>query len=210
MAAAAASGRNWISIHAPRGGSDDARGNTASGKLEFQSTLPVGGATARLKLSVRPISFQSTLPVGGATLYFHGLRHWIQISIHAPRGGSDRRWEGRRTSRRDFNPRSPWGERRSRDDFTTFYKNISIHAPRGGSDAASSPSTYRLSIFQSTLPVGGATRPARAPSYPGWHFNPRSPWGERPRPAVVSVGVLYISIHAPRGGSDTTRVGDSR
>ena len=56
--------------------------------------------------------FQSTLPVGGAT----GTRFTIQtgtnISIHAPRGGSDYR---------DATP----------DEIAEF---ISIHAPRGGSD----------------------------------------------------------------------------
>ena len=91
------------------------------------------------------------------------------ISIHAPRGGSDRR-SGRRsqgTSRRDFNPRSPWGERLSR-----------------ARDAVN----YRCTkTFQSTLPVGGATCPGRA------------------SPAYISF--VDISIHAPRGGSDSDRHG---
>ena len=56
--------------------------------------------------------FQSTLPVGGATNRASG--NWIQtpVSIHAPRGGSDP--DGRQGIQRHgrFNPRSPWGERR--------------------------------------------------------------------------------------------------
>ena len=59
-------------------------------------------------------------------------------------------------------------------------------------------------LFQSTLPVGGATglcfvvRPLLS------YFNPRSPWGERLdfyNPVFANLG---ISIHAPRGGSDIT------
>ena len=60
-------GRFRISIHAPRGGSDQPFGTNSIHDLLFQSTLPVGGATKlhaqRHSLSI----FQSTLPVGGAT-----------------------------------------------------------------------------------------------------------------------------------------------
>ena len=85
--------------------------------------------------------------------------------------------------------------------------SISIHAPRGGSDAFSpafgsflgnfnprSPWGERLlgvsrldgsaQSFQSTLPVGGATEVLSVPPF-----------------------TLRISIHAPRGGSDTSSRG---
>ena len=78
-----------------------------------------------------------------------------------------------------FNPRSPWGERlvwvRIGDDISI----ISIHAPRGGSDYVSMTDPTIILVFQSTLPVGGAT------------LTP-----EELRAAYE------ISIHAPRGGSD--------
>ena len=56
----------------------------------FQSTLPVGGATiAQSSHAHGHHRFQSTLPVGGATfLVFLGISR-VEISIHAPRGGSD-------------------------------------------------------------------------------------------------------------------------
>ena len=57
-------------------------------------------------------AFQSTLPVGGAT--------------GSGSGGFSRR--------RDFNPRSPWGERLARGRLERPSVGISIHAPRGGSD----------------------------------------------------------------------------
>ena len=56
-----------ISIHAPRAGSDDVNYNRATYFMEFQSTLPVRGATEKAKREENP----------------------DYISIHAPRAGSD-------------------------------------------------------------------------------------------------------------------------
>ena len=170
---------------------------------EFQSTLPVRGATPALAQSSPTSSnfnprspcgerrvcvgfapeilrFQSTLPVRGATYAVSMLCYDPLISIHAPRAGSDLAgmW-----------PRLAW--------------MISIHAPRAGSDDCCVPCAWgyshfnprspcgerhttgntqmRPDIFQSTLPVRGATRPLQPP-------------GD---------GCL-ISIHAPRAGSDPT------
>ena len=81
-----------ISIHAPRGGSDLESEPGRWSPCEFQSTLPVGGATFPvLDGSLIALLFQSTLPVGGATDEEHGHGAF---------------------SCKDFNPRSPWGERR--------------------------------------------------------------------------------------------------
>ena len=56
--------------------------------------------------------FLSTLPARGAT--HRGLdfvKAGGQISIHAPREGSDYLRDGARKSQKDFYPRSPRGER---------------------------------------------------------------------------------------------------
>ena len=58
----------------------------------------------------------------------------LNISIHAPRVGSDHRAETMARHSQHFNPRSPCGER------------LLEPAP-----------PKRLSLFQSTLPVWGAT-----------------------------------------------------
>ena len=100
----------------------------------------------------------------------------------------------------DFNPRSPWGERQNGLRQYRHRKNfnprspwgsdvcfprcdqsivISIHAPRGGSDQFRLAYVTQCFLFQSTLPVGGATTV-------GWPID----------------GDATISIHAPRGGSD--------
>ena len=52
-------------------------------------------------------------------------------------------------------------------------------APRVGSDYGDRDAAVGYVTFQSTLPVGGATRIQREPGRVHQHFNPRSPWGER-------------------------------
>ena len=108
--------------------------------------------------------FQSTLPGWGATP--SGLVQPAQ--------------------RRDFNPRSPDGERRVPDGVLDRIRAISIHAPRMGSDESDAACRGRRFPFQSTLPGWGAT------------------FSWRGLPPTVD-----ISIHAPRMGSDflTTQAG---
>ena len=169
----------------------------------FQSTLPARGATCRAKFASQSRSrFQSTLPARGATT--RGCRkpvRRVDISIHAPRTGSDGP-PGRTTAlRSDFNPRSPHGERPERNAVgggkeCLFQSTlpargatkceprgladrvISIHAPRTGSDASFHPVHPFCTAFQSTLPARGATRRKPVPTR-RHYFNPRSPHGER-------------------------------
>ena len=86
---------------------------------------------------------------------------------------------------------------------------ISIHAPRVGSDRGWKMRRQWTQLFQSTLPVWGATPRNRTEPAAHRHFNPRSPCGER----LVSSGtpLLWhrISIHAPRVGSDDISLRDS-
>ena len=160
----------------------------------------------------------------------HSRRMLPNISIHAPRTGSDLTYST-----------SP------------AIRKISIHAPRTGSDTASLLATDGVITFQSTLPARGATARAdgvlivllisihapRTGSDRGLrprdvrlaHFNPRSPHGERHiAEIIITVWVLfqstlpargatnwddinkayseYISIHAPRTGSDQRQMAD--
>ena len=100
-----------ISIHAPRTGSDDgyycevaptgtfqstlpARGATRSvsrraARKTFQSTLPARGATQSKRTRHFASTFQSTLPARGATRRRGAACQLGDISIHAPRTGSD-------------------------------------------------------------------------------------------------------------------------
>ena len=190
--------------------------------------------------------FQSTLPVGGATAVSPGQKEEQEISIHAPRGGSDSFFPYFLHSKL-ISIHAPRG---GSDDVTTGTirpRQISIHAPRGGSDLSRNGVKTVREVFQSTLPVGGATSTSaynacicsisiHAPRGGSdcfafliggslLYFNPRSPWGERPSiPVVFICSAVFqstlpvggatgsdwrvsvpmeISIHAPRGGSDS-------
>ena len=146
--------------------------------------------------------FQSTLPVRGATKDKKRMTQEDRISIHAPRAGSDGAHRTRRKRKRNFNPRSPCGERhvcerrlvRWREDFNprspcgsdgtpfeavNMLTGISIHAPRAGSDQV-----IRVYVQNAT------------------YFNPRSPCGERRcmRPAC-SVSSVFQSTLPVRGAT---------
>ena len=240
-----------ISIHAPRAGSDSMCRVLPSVSMKFQSTLPVRGAT-RVQpphdgrghaISIHapragsdPLqrlnrqgtrTFQSTLPVRGATVQLRTpTLHLPRISIHAPRAGSDTRWFCRSRSGAHFNPRSPCGERRLQPERAHRHQgHFNPRSPCGERQGFASHS-ISFSIFQSTLPVRGATRThSRAMS--GRYFNPRSPCGERLRscashsprflfqstlpvrgatiPIRSGIPFLFISIHAPRAGSDPSQ-----
>ena len=81
--------RHRISIHAPRTGSDVFVLSQLRRLRIFQSTLPARGATCRKTRNALPAAFQSTLPARGATPCVHGWCRRYDISIHAPRTGSD-------------------------------------------------------------------------------------------------------------------------
>ena len=84
-----------ISIHAPREGSDMWRTYMHLDYNPFLSTLPARGATWRLTREAVPgILFLSTLPARGATTAWAACPHRADISIHAPREGSDHRRGG--------------------------------------------------------------------------------------------------------------------
>ena len=168
----------------------------------FQSTLPARGATLGCRVAPIPrlISIHAPREGSDSPCLHLNLSH-IRISIHAPREGSD---PGAETG-------SPQGV-------------ISIHAPREGSDADRPQVLSIHAVFQSTLPARGATETRSTADCPRWHFNPRSPRGERPgqggilhrrdlfqstlpargaTPVVIPpLVVVDISIHAPREGSD--------
>ena len=146
-----------------------------------------------------------------------------------------------------FNPRSPYGERLQVGESTAHLGQISTHAPRMGSDHLHVAYVPVSHGFQPTLPVWGATEQvvelvlrhgistpaprmgsdsARARECRRHEdFNPRSPYGERPRhPGSTTTASVFqptlpvwgateyvaclvggdvISTHAPRMGSDT-------
>ncbi len=84
-----------------------------------------------------------------------------------------------------FNPRSPCG--------------ISIHAPLAGSDTSSTIFTLLFKLFQSTLPLRGATFILISSMVCIHYFNPRSPCGERPKGREWRVERWHFNPRSPCG-----------
>ena len=163
-------------------GSDRTRAPNLPGFPDFNPRSPDGERRCPTRSPWYWTKFQSTLPGWGATLPDTFTVVLDEISIHAPRMGSDRRFG-----------QTPGS-----------HVQISIHAPRMGSDSKTVNPVNSANVFQSTLPGWGATscsmlmvllllisihaprmgsdrgaaaRSARVRA----DFNPRSPDGERPR-----------------------------
>ena len=137
------------------------------------ATIANGYASLSRKL------FQSTLPVRGATF---ARKCFIALS-------------------RDFNPRSPCGERHLGEFIDHIEKNFNPRSPCGerlknvipklaplrfqstlpvrGATGSTKRRSREYESFQSTLPVRGATYDWRSCARVGFYFNPRSPCGER-------------------------------
>ena len=101
-----------ISIHAPRAGSDQRRAIIIPRAGRFQSTLPVRGATFRPSVVIALFSaFQSTLPVRGATAPCSplGTPNLFQSTLPVRGATGIPNIYACRLSY--FNPRSPCGER---------------------------------------------------------------------------------------------------
>ena len=162
----------------PRGERPTAR-TAAAPTMRFLSTLPARGATSRPAHSAGPDRFLSTLPARGATRSNVGGDVGAVISIHAPREGSD-----------------------ASDKLNRPLLGISIHAPREGSDGRRGEPVGHTNHFYPRSPRG--ERPIPTPAYKlPVDFYPRSPRGERLIQDQRLGGKEFISIHAPREGSDT-------
>ena len=79
---------------------------------EFQSTLPVRGATSENVVVLNNGLISIHAPRAGSDVADLLRAGYVEISIHAPRAGSDRLLPCNTQFRSYFNPRSPCGERR--------------------------------------------------------------------------------------------------
>ena len=170
------------------------------------------------------MQFQSTLPLRGATLQFLLICQIIRISIHAPLTGSDDHSNFHSHGHSDFNPRSPYGERRKVfSPYGISYEfqstlplrgatrsiwgtgpatQISIHAPLTGSDLARAMVVVLSPPISIHAPLTGSDSAYSPGVSMVFNFNPRSPYGERLAPDTQFYCHDRISIHAPLTGSD--------
>ena len=189
-----------ISIHAPLTGSDRYKNKDCWGGMIFQSTLPLRGATKLIRIKILPSQFQSTLPLRGATrqlaqkspptkfqstLPLRGatgiIRDMAQeeiISIHAPLTGSDFRGQTSFTNGKDFNPRSPYGERHGDKEKGTCPPKFQSTLPLRGATYVNGEKRA-LTDISIHAPLTGSDCGAKFEKTTTKNFNPRSPYGER-------------------------------
>ena len=203
--------RECISIHAPRGGSDIHGKAVPPERKYFNPRSPWGERPAPAAAAGPSARFQSTLPVGGATGTNKPPNKTQEISIHAPRGGSDV-LDGNshaaatgfqstlpvggatvahsnvRRTQQNFNPRSPWGERQFWSGFGLTAYEISIHAPRGGSDLTEAAPEVRPEPISIHAPRGGSDLLSRHPRAKFKRFQSTLPVGG----ATVLVPLLLL------------------
>ena len=127
--------------------------------------------------------------------------HELQISIHAPHAGSDDRFIISLKVNCYFNPRSPCGER----PYGMYVsgknqRNFNPRSPCGERLGTSEPASCSR-IFQSTLPMRGATELAKKLN--GTEaISIHAPHAGSDRWTGLSGDRGLISIHAPHAGSD--------
>ena len=78
-----------ISIHTPHAGSDAARKLAPFSDSNFNPHSPCGERRLSWSTAYQPTEFQSTLPMRGATMPALIVRPFQAISIHTPHAGSD-------------------------------------------------------------------------------------------------------------------------
>ena len=99
-----------ISIHAPRVGSDDFGFRVADNVEYFNPRSPCGERPQVAHQLNAVARFQSTLPVWGATLSHAKTDTTQNISIHAPRVGSDAGYVAKTALNKIFQSTLPvWG-----------------------------------------------------------------------------------------------------
>ena len=170
----------------------------------FQSTHPARGATLHIMHGLNSPEISIHAPREGCD---HDAAMWAckrpGISIHAPREGCDYLPYVLRSYQPYFNPRTPRGVRHlSTYDEQTAQQFQSTHPARG----ATPP--YRRAHFKHCISIHAPREGCdTAPGIGGQssrNFNPRTPRGVRPVPALHCLPLPVISIHAPREGCDSS------
>ena len=170
----------FISIHAPREGSDSGTTRPGTRTWYFYPRSPRGERHGRAHGGAQHQRISIHAPREGSDIEKNQQLIAEIISIHAPREGSDGSNTGNQLTDAQFLSTLP---ARGATSNLLFYGSIIPHfyprSPRG--ERRFSSFMARLSIFD---------------------FYPRSPRGERLDAQTHFCYLLLISIHAPREGSD--------
>ena len=214
-----------ISIHTPHAGSDSRRPRYSNRPRHSNPHSPCGERPEFASGLALGMVFQSTLPMRGATRWrWRCGTIWNSISIHTPHAGSDRLDRLLNRQLKHFNPHSPCGERRQEREKTRgtsahfnphspcgerpvmviaipLTNCISIHTPHAGSDHRFQAHGVHVLLFQSTLPMRGATFHSTTSS-PNLIFQSTLPMRGATHTANHPAIYPVISIHTPHAGSD--------
>ena len=197
-----------ISIHAPHTGRDRKHGLDFILDPIFQSTRPIRGATAEHRQSRRIAGISIHAPHTGRD---HRHRHSLCsfcISIHAPHTGRDAELYADADEACEISIHAPHTGRDKCEncggDITAT--TISIHAPHTGRDRTTTSKGTRMYNFNPRAPYGARPKRDSKPQESRTvddHFNPRAPYGARLVSIIVHENAWKkISIHAPHTGRD--------
>ena len=214
-----------ISTHAPRTGSDNFDTTHEQDMEHFNPRPPHGERPLTPSISARKRVFQPTLPARGATLALISKKLLVQFQPTLPARGATVVCDGAADGARDFNPRSPHGERRTAFQqwqalFAYFNPrsphgerhasvlcrragwNFNPRSPHGERRSCGSPKARFARNFNPRSPHGERRCWNCSKRRCTNHFNPRSPHGERLERQRQQLLADIISTHAPRTGSD--------
>ena len=148
------------------------------------------------------MGFLSTLPARGATLLADAIREGVNISIHAPREGSDLPTTPDNTVRLSFLSTLP---ARGATGFVAIHLLNALFLstlPARGATVQLADEIAAWEQFLSTLPARGATDLLLQVGHIGEDFYPRSPRGERQTvTAFVMKPQKFLSTLPARGAT---------
>ena len=152
-----------------------------------------------LRLTKRSKNFNPHSPCGERRHQHLQRARTQDFNPHSPCG---ERLGATRTIRRQiyFNPHSPCGERRH-ESLERTRQQISIHTPLAGSDFHGKVKSAISAVFQSTLPLRGATKISQG-TYTSCVISIHTPLAGSDATSDHHADLVAISIHTPLAGSD--------
>ena len=150
----------YFSIHTPHAGSDGCSGCPKSPAPNFNPHSPCGErlVTPYVQMVVR--NFNPHSPCRERPVLFLHKHSQSCISIHTPHAGSDGLRNELGAYRWDISIHTPHAGSDTLSRYTSPLISISIHTPHAGSDFCLDGTVDCALVFQSTLPMRGATCPA--------------------------------------------------
>ena len=174
-----------------------------NGRIQFQSTHPLRGATPRAAHHCNVFAISIHAPLAGCD--HSSLAHWPtkEISIHAPLAGCDPSSVWVLCSGCNFNPRTPCGVRLYfPDDAYDGVPFQSTHPLRGATHGADGCGRTRQISIHAPL-AGCDLRPSGPLQFADISIH--APLAGCDKFTLVVAGTTVISIHAPLAGCDPCR-----